>query len=152
MKKSILVLIAIFVVATCVCAFAGLMDLAKGAVKGAETKTLTLKDIGLEKYVGGPFDPAKDKKFEWKKWNDATWDPMAESSAKLALSFEFANKVLDSKDAKQDDVAAATKALSVVPVEGPKLVTSITKFRHSNRFRSDKSFDVKRYKRRCRKY
>ena len=124
MKRIVLMTVAFVFALTCVTANAGLLDI----VKGGKAVTVTMKDIGQEKYAGGPYDPTKDKKYEYKKYNDAAWDPMSEGACRLSMSLEFASKVLQDPAAKKEDLEAALKAAGYAATEAPKMVNGIANF------------------------
>jgi len=135
MKKTILVFSLIFVFAISSLAMAGLLDKAKNAAKtmaSAEKHELKLSDIDkdLASYEGGEFDVVKDNKdkYVYKTYKDATWDAIAASAAKSCLCTDFAEKVVNSPNAKNSDFEAALKVFEPMSAEVAKLTSSVTSF------------------------
>ena len=135
MKKTILVFSLIFVFALTSLAMAGLMDKVKNAakaVKGGEKHELKLSDIDkdLASYEGGEFDvvTANKDKYVYTTYDDATWDAIATSAAKSCLCTDFAEKVVNSPNAKDADFQAALKVFEPMTTEAAKLMSSVTSF------------------------
>jgi hypothetical protein len=132
MKKTIIIALAlVFALSAGAWAF-GIGDVAKAAKNVASAKDNELKlsgiDAGLAKYEGTPMDPSKAKKYTYKTFGDPSWDKLAESSAKTAMCLDFAEKVINTPDAKKEDLEAAQKALEPLAKNVPVLVTSLTQF------------------------
>ncbi len=131
MKKTlVLALVLVFAAATTAFAF-GLSDL-KNAAKAAAAKEVELKlsdaCADLKSYEGSDFDPVKNKKYMYKEYGDAQWDGIAKTATTNCLIVDFADAVLKSDKATQDDVAAAVKALEPLVAGCAKLTSDITAF------------------------